>query len=68
MNKYIVLSADIVAYTSLNDEEKMELEKKLRRLIMELNNQFSIYGRLIKGDYVTSCRKSRRRFSDRFDY
>lgn len=52
MKKYIVLSGDIIAYTSLSDDEKITLEKQLHNLIYTLKNKFSIFGRLIKGDYI----------------
>ena len=52
MNKKIVLSGDIVASTSLNDEAKSILELELKTLISILENSFSIYGRIIKGDYL----------------
>lgn len=52
MKKHIVLSGDIIAYTSLSDEEKITLEKQIRTLITTLKNKFSIFGRLIKGDYI----------------
>lgn len=52
MKKYIVLSGDIIAYTSLSDDEKITLEKQLHNLISTLKNKFSIFGRLIKGDYI----------------
>lgn len=52
MEKKIVLSGDIIASTSLNNEEKVVLEKELRHLLTILDEKFSTYGRIIKGDYL----------------
>lgn len=52
MKKAIVLSGDIIAYTSLNSVEKSFLEKSLKQLIKHLLDKHGIYGRLIKGDYI----------------
>lgn len=52
MNKKIVLSGDIIASTSLNDNAKSILELELKALISMLEKKFSIYGRIIKGDYL----------------
>lgn len=52
MKKKIVLSGDIIASTSLSIEEKNSLEKKLNELISILVENFPIYGRIIKGDYL----------------
>lgn len=52
MNKKIVLSGDIIASTSLNDNAKSILELELKALISMLEKNFSIYGRIIKGDYL----------------
>ena len=52
MNEKIVLSGDIIASTSLTNEAKLILESELKTLISILGNNFSIYGRIIKGDYL----------------
>lgn len=52
MYKKIVLSGDIIASTSLNNEAKIILESELKNLIELVENHFSIYGRIIKGDYL----------------
>ena len=52
MFEKIVLSGDIIASTSLTDEAKIILENELKILITMLENNFSIYGRIIKGDYL----------------
>ncbi|ENA1800713.1 hypothetical protein VT569_07120 [Flavobacterium psychrophilum] len=52
MNKKIVLSGDIIASTSLANEAKSISELELKSLILILGNIFSIYGRVIKGDYL----------------
>ncbi len=52
MSKKIVLSGDIIASTSLTNEAKSILELELKTLISILENNFSIYGRIIKGDYL----------------
>ncbi|MEC4005009.1 fumarate hydratase [Flavobacterium sp. SUN052] len=52
MRNIIVLSGDIIASTSLTDEEKSVLELELKTLISMIENNFSIYGRIIKGDYL----------------
>ena len=52
MNNKIVLSGDIIASTSLTDEDKSVLELELKALISLLEKDFFIYGRIIKGDYL----------------
>ncbi len=52
MNDKIVLSGDIIASTSLKDDEKLVLELELKTLISMLESHFSVYGRVIKGDYL----------------
>ncbi len=52
MSKKIVISGDIIASTSLSEEAKSILELELKALISILENKFSIYGRIIKGDYL----------------
>lgn len=52
MKNKIVLSGDIVASTSLSDAAKSILELELKTLISLLENNFLVYGRIIKGDYL----------------
>lgn len=52
MKNKMVLSGDIIASTSLTLEEKVLLEKKIHDLITILAENFSVYGRIIKGDYI----------------
>jgi hypothetical protein len=47
-----VISGDIVAYTSLSDHNRIELEETLKLLLEELKKDFNVYGRIIKGDYL----------------
>jgi len=54
MNK-ATISADIVSSTSLNVEQRLILERELKKLLRILKQTFgskSFYGRLIKGDYI----------------
>ena len=54
MNK-ATISADIVSSTSLNVEQRLILEKELKKLLRILKNNFGskiFFGRLIKGDYI----------------
>lgn len=48
----IVLSADIVAFTSLDEELRNQLIEYLNILIKSLEKDFGTYGRIIKGDYI----------------
>lgn len=52
MEEKVVLSADIIASTSLESEEKIVLEHELHQLLTILEAHFSVYGRIIKGDYL----------------
>ena len=52
MENKIVLSGDIIASTSLNKEEKLVVEKELKHLLTILDDKFSVYSRIIKGDYL----------------
>ena len=52
MKKYAVISGDIVAFTSLSDTSKSNLENKLLGLFELLKNKYSTESRLIKGDYL----------------
>jgi len=49
------ISADIVASTSLTQEQRLFLDAKLRELLRKLRAEFGVknfFGRLIKGDYL----------------
>ncbi len=52
-----VISGDIIAYTSLSDSQKVLLEKKLKQLFKELEKDYDIFIRLIKGDYLEAVVK-----------
>ena len=52
MKKFAVISGDIVAFTSLSDASKNNLETGLDVLFKELNSRFDAHSRLIKGDYL----------------
>jgi hypothetical protein len=47
-----VISGDIVAYTSLSDDDRTILEESLKVLLEKLKRDFNVYGRIIKGDYL----------------
>jgi hypothetical protein len=54
MNK-ATISADIVSSTSLNVEQRLILERELKKLLRILKQTFGtkiFFGRLIKGDYI----------------
>ena len=54
MNK-ATISADIVSSTSLNVEQRLILERELKKLLRVLKQTFGskiFFGRLIKGDYI----------------
>ncbi|MFW5754632.1 MAG: hypothetical protein ACOCV9_07495 [Marinilabiliaceae bacterium] len=49
------ISADIVSYTSLADEDKREIERKTRELLGQLSQKYreeGFYGRMVQGDYL----------------
>lgn len=50
--KKVVISGDIIAFTSLSVEEKLHLKEKIEILINILRNKFETYTRIIKGDYI----------------
>lgn len=50
--KYSVISGDIVSSTSLNSEDRKRVEENLRHLLSDLKQEFNVYGRIIKGDYL----------------
>ncbi len=52
---YATISADVISYTSLSEEEKRQLEKGIKELLSDLRNKYekySFYGRLVQGDYI----------------
>lgn len=50
--KYSVISGDIVSSTSLNNEDQKFVEEKIKDLLSDLKQEFNVYGRVIKGDYL----------------
>ena len=52
MKKFIVISADIVAYTSLEDIEKVALEKQLKSFFSEMKKEYAVFARIVKGDFI----------------
>ncbi len=50
--KYSVISGDIVSSTSLNVEDSKFVEENLKILLNNLKQEFNVYGRIIKGDYL----------------
>lgn len=52
MNFYTVISGDVIAFTSLSETSKSNLEDGLNTLFKELNQKFDTYSRLVKGDYL----------------
>ncbi len=48
----VVISGDIIASTSLSDRDRTSIENALAVLIGDLKRLYSIYGRVIKGDYI----------------
>lgn len=49
---YAVISGDIISSTSLQSPHKKLLESHLKLLLKELGQQFEVFGRVIKGDYI----------------
>lgn len=47
-----VISGDVIAYTSLHETDRYNIEKALKTIISELNKKFDGFGRVIKGDYL----------------
>jgi len=47
-----VISGDIVASTSLSDDGRLVVADKLMELFEKLANEYHIFGRIIKGDYI----------------
>ena len=51
MNK-ATISGDIIAYTSLSISDKNTIETAIRQLFKDLKENFDVYSRIIKGDYI----------------
>ena len=52
---HATISADIISYTSLEINERRNVENIIKRFINDLSNKYTnnaFFGRLIKGDYV----------------
>lgn len=52
MKKFVVISGDIVAYTSLEDAEKTVLDKELKAFFIEIKKEYSVFARIVKGDFI----------------
>lgn len=52
MMNYSVISGDIVSSTSLDNDDRKLVEEKLKILLQDLKQEFNVYGRIIKGDYL----------------
>lgn len=52
MKNVIVLSADIVASTSIGITDKVELESNLNEILAIIKKKYNAYGRILKGDYI----------------
>jgi hypothetical protein len=52
MKKFVVISGDIVAYTSLEDVEKTALEKQLKAFFIEMKKEYLVFARIVKGDFI----------------
>ncbi len=50
--KYSVISGDIVSSTSLSSEDSSFVAENLNILLLKLKQEFNVYGRIIKGDYL----------------
>ena len=50
--KYVVISGDIISSTALPSEERKRVEENLDILLNDLNKEFQVFGRIIKGDYL----------------
>lgn len=46
------ISGDIIAYTSLSNTDKNNIETAIKFLFKDLKENFEVYGRIIKGDYI----------------
>lgn len=55
------ISADIVSYTSLADQDKRKIEKAVRDLLEELSLKYrkeGFFGRVVQGDYIECAMES----------
>lgn len=50
--KSAIISGDIISYTTLNESEKLKLEKELNSFLLLLKKEYNVFGRIIKGDYM----------------
>ncbi|MFW6225215.1 MAG: fumarate hydratase, partial [Bacteroidota bacterium] len=58
---YATISADVISYTSLLEEERRRLETGIKELLSDLTKKYekhSFYGRLLQGDYIECALKS----------
>lgn len=49
---YSVISGDIVSSTGLHTQDRKFVEENLNDLLNNLKQEFNVYGRIIKGDYL----------------
>jgi hypothetical protein len=47
-----VISGDVIAFTSLIDEDRYKVEDACKSIISEIDKKFSGFGRVLKGDYL----------------
>lgn len=55
MKNFATLSADVISYTSLKEEEKRKLESAIKQLLFDLTvkyGKYNFFGRLVQGDYI----------------
>jgi hypothetical protein len=52
MEKYAVISGDLIGYTGLSPQGRDFIESELSELLQDLQSNLIRYGRLIKGDYL----------------
>jgi flagellar motor protein MotB len=50
--KYAVISGDIISSTALPSEERKRVEENMAQMLKDLNREFQVFGRIIKGDYL----------------
>ncbi len=58
---YSTISADVISYASLSEEEKRQLEIGIKELLSDLTKKYkkySFFGRLVQGDYIECACKS----------
>jgi len=51
---YSVISGDIVSSTGLHTQDRKFVEENLQILLKDLKEEYNVYGRIIKGDYLES--------------